>query len=545
MKNIRYSFAFLAIIVIATASAMSRTVEIKMSQCPKPYVENLRKTVAKLSNNDEFVLDFDKPGKYEFDGSIKFRCNTTIKGLGPNATKVIVREGFNSGKSKMNDDTFLAFHGSSSKKVKVEIKNVSLELAQHNGILWEKAYKLQVKVWYGDGVLVDNVVFKSRDAVLTNLDLRECDNVIVQNSEFENYNNCEAGGCLWSRGSQKNIIVRNNVFRKYGHDEVLAFWGGRSNSNEITQMKNITIEGNDFYFGNKIKSKNIFSKAVFICIYHFKEDIFKVHNKCDVDNIVFKDNSITIDDVVARDIAFFFDSLAEVGKIKLINNKITNTTKTSTTSNYLNDITLQASGNVKYPIVINDNTVENHGEILGYGNNSGYTFVSLKDVDVSMEGNVVESDYGVGFLWCHAGSMNITLLNNKASNLYKTGILGSSEGDSKVMITASGNTFSGDTRITCKNVKDLQLNYNNNTLNSTGYHFFLQEGAEQTSINFENNIVNSLTGKGKIFANYSGKQCDFSNVNISNNTFNGLKKADIVEPLNKARNIQINNNIYR
>ena len=113
------------------------------------------------------------------------------------------------------------------------------------------------------------------------------------------------------------------------------------------------------------------------------------------------------------------------------------------------------------------------------------------------------------------------------------------------MITASGNTFSGDTRITCKNVKDLQLNYNNNTLNSTGYHFFLQEGAEQTSINFENNIVNSLTGKGKIFANYSGKQCDFSNVNISNNTFNGLKKADIVEPLNKARNIQINNNIYR
>ena len=27
---------------------------------------------------------------------------------------------------------------------------------------------------------------------------------------------------------------------------------------------------------------------------------------------------VTIDDVVARDIAFFFDSLAEVGKIKLI-----------------------------------------------------------------------------------------------------------------------------------------------------------------------------------------------------------------------------------
>ena len=544
MRNILRIISLIAIALLA-GNAQARTVEIKMSQCPKPYVDNLRKMTESLRGSDELILNFDKPGKYEFDGSIKFRCNTVIKGISPEATKVIVREGFASGKSKMQDDVFFAIHGSTTKKVKAEIRDISFELASHNGILWENAAKHIVKIWHGDGIIVDNIVSKTRDAANTNLDLRECSNVLVQNSEFENYNNCNMGGNLWSRGKQNNIVVKNNVFRKYGNDEVLAFWGGRSGINDDSEMKDIVVKDNQFYYGNKAKSKKDIKVSVFICFYHFQEDVFRIKNRCYVDNIVFKNNSITIDDVIYRDISFNFDSLASVGNIEISNNSITNTRKSSSDSNYMNDITLVACGNIQSPVIIKNNTVNNHGEVLCNGKNSGYTFLSLKGVDVNLNGNVVNSDYGVGLLWCHAGLMNITMQNNTATGLYKTGILGSSEGTSKINIIANANTLDGDTRLYCENLDELTLNFTNNTFNSSASHFFLQEGAPKTWVVFDGNTINALKGKGIMFANYSNKPYNFTKIQVTNNTFRGLSKNAIENPFKSARNKTINNNIYR
>ena len=544
MNNIKHIAIFITAVLLA-CNATARTVEIKISTCPKPYVENIKKVTSNLGTADELILNFDKAGKYEFDGSLKFRCNTTIKGLGPEKTKVIVKEGFSNGKSKIQDDMFFAVHGSTNHRVKAEIKDISFELASHNGILWTDAPKYLVKIWYGNHVLVDNIVSKTQNAALTNLDLRECTNVVVQNSEFENYNNCKMSGNLWSRGKQNNIVVRNNVFRKYGNDEALAFWGGRSGIKDDSEMKNIVVESNQFYYGNKAKSKEDIKISVFICFYHFQEDAFKINNKCEVDNIVFNNNSITIDDVIYRDISFNFDSLANVGKIEISNNTITNTRKTSSQKNYMNDISIVGKGRIEYPVIIKDNTVVNHGEILCDGKNSGYTFLSLTDADANLEGNFVDSDYGVGLIWCHAGSMTISMQNNTASGLYKTGILGSSEGSSKVLITANGNSFSGDTRLYCKSLDELNLNFTNNTFNSTDSHVFIQEGSPKTSVVFDNNTVNALTGKGIMFANYSGKPCQFTKLQVTNNTFRGLSRNAIEDSFKRARNKTINNNIYR
>lgn len=530
---------------LLTCNVQARTLEIKMSTCPKPYVDNLRKMTASLRNSDELIINFDKSGKYEFDGSLKFRCNTEIKGISPEATKVIVKEGFTGGKSKLQDGSFFAIHGTSHNKVKVTIKDISFELASHKGILWEDSPKHIVKIVDADGVIVDNVVSKTQNAVLTNLDLRECANVIVQNSEFENYNNCKMGGNLWSRGKQNNIVVRNNIFRKYGNDEVLAFWGGRSGIKDDSELKDIVVEGNQFYYGNKAKSKKDIKVGVFICFYHFQEDVFKIRNRCYVDNIVFKNNSITIDDVIYRDISFNFDSLASVGNIEISNNSITNTRKTSSESNYMNDITIDACGNIQYPVVIKDNTINNHGEVLCDGTNSGYTFLSLKGVDVNLNGNVVSSDYGVGLIWCHTGLMNITMQNNTVSGLYKTGILGSSEGTSKINIIANANKLEGDTRLYCKNLDELTLNFTNNTFNSSDSHFFLQEGAPKTWVVFDGNTINALTGKGIMFANYSKKPYNFTKLQVTNNTFRGLSRNAIEDSFKNARNKTINNNIYR
>ncbi len=544
MINIKSIIIFSFMSLLAT-SIMARTVEIKMSQCPKPYVDNLKSKAAGMGPADELILNFDKAGKYEFDGSLKLRCNTTIKGLGPNATKVIVKEGFAQGKSKMTDDVFIAVHGQSSRRVKVQIRDIAFELASHKGILWEKAAKHIVKVWHGDGVVVDNIVMKTRDAAMTNLDLRECDNVLVTNSEFENYNNCSNSGCLWSRGSQNNIVVRNNIFSKYGNDEALAFWGGVSNSSKKTELKNIVVDGNQFYYGNKTKTKADVKIDVLICFYHFKEDVYNMKNPCDVDNIVFKNNSITIDGVMSRDLAFFFDNLANVGKIEVRDNTITNTRKASSASNYMSDITIDACGNINQPVVVNGNSVINKGEILCDGKKNGYTFLSLKDADVIVNDNDLDSYYGMGLLWCHGGNAEIALNGNSVNGLEKTATLSSNTSIDNISITANGNTFTGDTHISCRNVKNMKLVFKNNVFNSSGYHLFLQEAADQTSVTFDDNTINSLSGNGVFYTNYSKKNFRFDDVSIGGNTFVGVKKQDIVNQFKQARKLKVDGNYYR
>ena len=78
---------------LLTCSVQARTVEIKMSQIGKPLTDNLMPVTSSLTNNDQLILNFDKAGKYELDGTILIRCDVVIKGLGPNSTKVILKDG--------------------------------------------------------------------------------------------------------------------------------------------------------------------------------------------------------------------------------------------------------------------------------------------------------------------------------------------------------------------------------------------------------------------------------------------------------------------
>ncbi|MBR5087249.1 MAG: hypothetical protein IKX31_09625 [Muribaculaceae bacterium] len=539
MRNFKTIITVIAMVLL-TCNAKARTMEIKMSQCPKPYVENIRNMTANLGANDVLILNFDKAGKYEFDGSLKFKCNTVIKGLGPNSTKVVVKEGFVGGKSKMLDDTFFAIHGSSTKKVKAEIRDISFELASHKGILWEKTPKHIVKVWYGDGVVVDNIVSKTRDAVLTNLDLRECSNVLVQNSEFENYNNCNEGGCLWSRGEQRNILIRNNIFIKYGNDEALGCWGGSHKGDFV--MNNIVVEDNEFYLDNKMKAKQQ-DVHNFIAFNHSLNE--HTQSYCTMDSIIFRENKITINAPLKRIIIISLCKYADVKSIEISNNEIIKTSKCSTYNSFMNDIDILSELIDKTNITIDNNSISSSCKVLMDGNNTGSTFISCRNAKINISNNVIENDYPQRLLWCQKGSINLNITNNTVSNVFTSATLSSSIIIDYASIRATGNTFSGDTRIYCRNVKDLYLVYKNNVFNSSDNHFFLQEGAEQTSIIFENNIVNALTGKGRFFASYDGRKCDFRNVTISNNTFNGLSKQSLDESFKNVGNKTLNGNIYR
>ena len=535
MNSIKNIIITLALGLLATG-AMARTLEIKMSQCPKPYVDNLRKMTASLRNTDELIIDFDKSGKYEFDGSLKLRCNTTIKGLSPASTKVIVKEGFAGGKSKMQDGSFIAVHGTSNNKVKVTIKDIGFELASHKGILWEDSPKHIVKIVDADGVLIDNIVTQTKNAVLTNLDLRQCSNVVVQNSEFENYNNCDDGGCLWSRGEQKNIIIRNNVFRKYGKDEVLGCWGGVYSKD--FEIKNIIVENNEFYLDNKTGC-NPLDVSNFITFSHAYGEGAKTH--CVLDSIFFRDNKITLNAPIKRIIVIDLCKLAKLNQIEITGNEILCTPKSSSVNSFMNDVEVMAETFESVNIFLTDNHITTQNEIKG---DSGHTFLSVRNANIKVANNTINNDYPQRLAWCHEGSMRLKLENNSVTNMYTT-TLSSSKSIDNVWITAINNSLSGDTRIYCKNVKNLDLIYKNNVFNSTDYHFFLQEGAEQASITFEGNTVNAKSGKGIMFANYSKKPYNFTKLQVTNNTFRGLSRNAIEDSFKNARNKTINNNIYR
>ena len=539
MKFVRYIIAFVAIALL-TCMAHARTVEIKMSQCAKPLVDNIKKVATTLSYDDTLILYFDKSGKYVIDGTIRINCNVVIKGVDSQSTKIIVKEGFANGKSKFTDDCFFRIKGNPNHKISAEICDLCFEIEPHKGILWENSEKLLVKIWDADGVLVDNVVSKMRDAEITNLDLRECSNVLVQNCYFENYNNCEVGGCLWSRGAQKNIHIVNNVFRKYGKDEVLGCWGGVHETD--FEIKNIVVENNEFYLDNITGSK-LLDVRNFIAFNHTYNE--KAQTYCTLDSILFKNNKIIINAPLNRILMTAFCKYAIVKNLEISYNEIVCTSKCSRKNSFMNDIDIISELGDNINVKIDNNYLSSKGEILSDDKNSGHTFLSCQNANISATNNIIENDYPQRFVWCHEGSLRLNLDNNSVSNIYTSATLSSSKTIDNVLITATNNIFSGDTRIYCRNVKTMDLVYKNNVFNSSNYHFFLHESANQTSIEFDGNIVNAQIGKGVFYANYSNKDYKFSKAIITNNTFNGLNKKSIEGSLKQSKKLTLRGNIYR
>ncbi len=541
MKNVTKIFMIVAALALTFNCVEARTIEIKMSQCPKPLLENVRKIVSQASTNDEVVLNFDKAGTYEIDGSIKIPCNAKIIGIDSKSTKVVVKEGFSNGKSKMIDDTFFKIVGNSSHKVRTEVRDISFVLASHKGTLWQTVPKHIVKVNYGDGITVDNVSFYSTDAVITHLDLRQCSNVIVENCLFENYNNCREGGCLWSRGNQRNIVVRNNVFRKYGNDEALGFWGGNEPYN--VEMKNILVDNNKFYYENKTKCKTKFPVNVLIAFCHYETQNTKY--ECYLDSIMVRNNYIEMKEEVIRDIKLILDKLAKVGYIEISNNNINNTSRCSSNGSYMMDFEIRCAEQITTPIIIKDNHVKSECEILWDGKNSGYSFVWVSSSYLKISNNIIESEYPIALINCKGGEIKVNLDNNNVSKLCNTAIVSSSTKITKATIHASNNTFTGDTRIYCRNVNSIDFDFRNNVFNSSDYHFFMQESAPTGAVVFNGNTVNALQGKGTMLANYTGSSYKFTQLQVSNNIFNGLSKKEIEDSFKNSDKKTINNNIYR
>lgn len=147
------------------------------------------------------------------------------------------------------DDDIITFSGTNAATDKVVLRNILITLATTSGSAFQ-TYGLEctlMKLKYAQRVILDNTVINitsdGYSTPITNVDLRDCNNIDIINSKISNLSAHNTGGCLWIRGilnaSVSNINVINSELTHGGQDELIAFW---SNTSGNTTFSNILFD---------------------------------------------------------------------------------------------------------------------------------------------------------------------------------------------------------------------------------------------------------------------------------------------------------------
>lgn len=128
--------------------------------------------------------------------------------------------------------------------------------------------------------VIPETVLKSlaKDREFTNFDCyTNWENILINNCQFENVCDAEAGGSLWIRDfhnlGSKDIKVLNSSFHKIAHDELIAVFMG--------SIENVLIKNNKF----KVEDEGVSSSVM-----NFSFGSFASSQKAN--NIVFENNEI-------------------------------------------------------------------------------------------------------------------------------------------------------------------------------------------------------------------------------------------------------------
>lgn len=544
MRDVR-SFIFTAFVFVGLISS-ARTVELKMSQCQKPLATAINKVTQSLKTSDTIILNFDKKGKYMFDRTVRARCNVEMKGLGENKTKLILAEGVdNSGKLLFSNDCYFYFeYPQKGAQGSVFIHDLGIEMQSHSKLWWPNRAMHLFKITDANRVKIIRTKSSLHNAVITNFDLRSCSNVTIEKNEIINYNYSEGGGCVWSRGNQRNVTVKNNVFRKFGKDEAFAAWGIEKTGNYV--IENVDVSNNVFYYGNYRNSDTKNSATMLLSLCHFRGE-YVTDSHYDIKNVSISNNDIYLDYPMRFVVMVKFDDLVSSSNINLCGNNIYKSLDcTKSMTREIVDFKVDDGSISNTGLLINDNTstcahIDSEKNVM-----NSNIFISLSQGKVKSSNNILNSENRLQFFYIGNNGGELTMNNNQVKGLY---VLGSVKGGSKplekAVINAANNEFTGDTRIYCVKVNEMQLSFTHNVFNSSDYHFFLQEAALNTSLNFDGNTVNSLAGKGTMFANYTGTAYKFKDVRVANNVFRGLSKKELENSFVRVSKKNFSNNTYR
>lgn len=561
-KYMKHKTILLVLIaMLVSLGAGARTQVVTVSKLKGELTANLRGIFKGLNSSDMVIINFDKPGKYVLKGTVECNSNIEIKGVGSKKVTIVLDKGSDAdGFKAFTDDTFIKAAGTREHPITVSIHDVAINLKQHKGIWWENAEKLGVKIYHANKVDICRVNCYADNAKFTNFDLRVCSNITFKNCNITNYNNCSTGGNLWIRGEACNVEITDNTFRKYGNDEVLAFFeasvDAHTGRRELVKRENILISDNQFIYGaaKGYDCRNLFNDVL---VSFFSIDDNHVEGVgCNNKYVAFTNNRFEINSLCRKTIYIGFSEEDTQEDISIVGNEFENNRIDTDEKYYHQDIFISDKSEKRKPVYFCANTINNHMPVVNSYGTTGNAIAMLRGGYIQMEGNII-NDYapsspltneelGTTLLWCGEQGGKATLLNNEATGMKMLATVSEGAGIDSFTIIAHDNRFEGDTRIYCNNVRHLNLAFTNNTFISANMNFFLQEFATEGTLLFKNNEVHAQNGQ--LMTHWSSTPTSamrFHTLEVTGNTFYGTKgEKEVLRNITNVQHRNVSGNIY-
>ena len=530
------------LLCLTSLVGQARTYSINVDDVRGDLTQELRKMCAKAGYDDTVELYFGS-GTYTIYGSIVFKSNVVIKGEGCSNTTILLDNGRDrNGLKAFTDDTYFKIFGVLKHPVTFEMSDLTIKLKEHVGVWWENQVCHAVKIYHANRVDIHNVESYMQNAIITNFDLRVCSNVNVTDCIISNYNNCNAGGCLWIRGEMHNINIKNNKFYKYGKDETLGIYD-RVVDTSVKHIRgkavrtDIFVENNEFHYGDyKGKGNPKNPEANCGMLFSLMTDHKKSADCCTTRNFHMRGNKFYINDVTTRCMYIGFDPADEHEDIYIENNEIINGDVGRDYRYYHKDFEVHDLSSCTDPIHIVGNTIRNKALVLNNSGETGYMFLQTRGGVVDVTGNKIVNEvtrdkfsgkpYGMQLIWCQVEGGDVTLTDNVCKGLSFIALVGGGDGTPLFSLKARNNYFEGDTRIYSHKIKQMHLNFTGNTFKSSGKKFFLQEFAPRGTVVFNSNDVTVSSGDGEFMSHWGKNSTNdyrFDRLEVKNNIFRGVK----------------------
>ncbi|MDD6832136.1 MAG: hypothetical protein PUE80_03125 [bacterium] len=553
---------FIAIVAFTmTFCAHAATQEIRVSQLSGELTTNLRNILKSASPTDRVIIHFDKKGTYTLNGTIECLCSVEIKGLGQKKTTILLNNGSDqNGFKAFTDDTFIKCAGTPERPITVDMHDIAIRLKKHEGIWWENSARIGVKIYHASRVNIERVDSYADNAVFTNFDLRVCSNITIKNCNITCYNNCAAGGNLWIRGETRNVEISGNTLRKFGNDEMIAFFESTINAHTGERghvaRENIVVNDNQFIYGDSQFNDSI-SCDILLSFINVGDDIphvkgYGCHNK----NVEFTNNRFEINALCLRTISIGFREEDTQEDVKFDGNIFVNN-DLDTEQRYTHlDILIKDFSAEQGKVTFSNNSFTNHMPVVNNFGTSGNIIAMLRGGNILLENNVItdlaptsaqtNNTLGTTLIWCGEQGGSATLIGNEATGLAGLATVSEGAGILHFSLTASNNTFEGDTRIYCNNVNKLDLAFTGNSFKSKNMDFFLQEFAKEGSLIFNNNEVYAQGGQLMThWANTNPASMRFNALEVKGNTFFGIpSESHLLTNIKNVTRRSIGGNTY-
>lgn len=548
--------------IFTVACAQATTHEVVISKVKGNLTTFLRNVFACTTPADLVVVNFDKPGTYTIEGTIECVSNIEIKGTNrKNTTIVFCKVDNDKNFTSFTDDAFIKCSGTRKRPIAVSIHDVSIKLKPHKGIWWTEGEKIGIKIYHAQKVDVKRIDYYADNAKFTNIDMRVCSNVTVKDCNITNYNNCSVGGNLWIRGKTHNVSITDNVFRKNGNDEILAFFEATTDAingqQGLVTRDNITVAENEFCYEWDKNSDKKMVNDVLITLFSTISDKMDKPNGCYNSNFTFKSNTIKTSAPFRTLLSLTFTKFDTHKNITVADNVIVHDNCHTTTRHYCTSFKItDESRSSSDTIKLTDNTITNHDPVVNEWGTTGYTFFMLQGGSVNLSNNTVHNDaltssqtsevIGTNLIWCGEKGGEVEMASNTCTGLRLLATVSEGKGIDKFTLSAHNNHFEGDTRIYCNNVRHFDVNFTDNVLISSNYDFFLQEFAKDGSIVFCGNDVTAKSG-GQLMTHWTDtplSDIKFSTIEVSNNIFRGVDQSKVFQNLLHCKRKAIRNNIY-